>query len=111
MVAVPGRSEELIAESQDQQIFDHLLSQIVVNAEDLFLPPVRLEGLLKRPGGVQIATERLLDLNDAHQHTIAIESDTGASYNQPGDSPIRVAVLFEVLRDSCENTRRQGHVE
>jgi len=46
MIAVPGRAEKLVAESQDQKVLDHLLTQVVVNAEDLLFPPIRLQGFL-----------------------------------------------------------------
>jgi hypothetical protein len=47
MVPVPSSTKELVAESQDQDVLDHLLTQVVVNAEDLVLGPVRGERTLK----------------------------------------------------------------
>ena len=50
MVSIPGSTKELITESQDKQIFNHLLSKIMVDTEDFLLLPVRLERLLEVPG-------------------------------------------------------------
>lgn len=62
MVTVPCSVEELVAESQDENVLDHLLTQVVVDTEDLLLLPVRLQGLLEVAGALQILTEGLLDL-------------------------------------------------
>lgn len=62
MVAVPCSVEELVAESQDENVLDHLLTQVVVDTEDLLLLPVRLQGLLEVAGALQILTEGLLNL-------------------------------------------------
>jgi len=50
VVSIPGSTKELITESQDEQIFNHLLSKIMVDTEDFLLLPVRLERLLEVPG-------------------------------------------------------------
>ena len=47
MVAVPGGTEELVAESQDEDVLDHLLAEIMVDSEDLVLDPVRRQRLLQ----------------------------------------------------------------
>ena len=62
VVTVPCSVEELGAESQDENVLDHLLTQVVVDTEDLLLLPVRLQGLLEVAGALQILTEGLLDL-------------------------------------------------
>ena len=49
MVSIPGSTKELVTESQDEQIFNHLLSKVMVDTENFLLPPVRFEGLLKVP--------------------------------------------------------------
>jgi hypothetical protein len=41
VMAVPSSIEERVSEPQNQQILDHLFTQIVVNAEDLILSPIR----------------------------------------------------------------------
>lgn len=45
VIAVPGCSQELVTESQNQQVLDHLLSEIVVDTEDLLFFPVGLEAI------------------------------------------------------------------
>lgn len=62
VIPVPGRAEELVTKSQDQDILHHLLAQVMVNAEDLLLVPVWLQRLLQLPGAGQILSEWLLDL-------------------------------------------------
>lgn len=62
MVAVPCSVEELVAESEDEDVLDHLLTKIVVDTEDLFLLPVGGQGLLKIARARKILTEWLLDL-------------------------------------------------
>lgn len=47
VMAVPGSVEELVSKAEDEDVLDHLLSEIVVNTEDLVLLPVGLEGLLE----------------------------------------------------------------
>lgn len=61
-MTVPCRVEELVAKPQDQDVLDHLLTQIVVDTEDLLLFPVGVQSLLEIPGALKILTERLLDL-------------------------------------------------
>jgi hypothetical protein len=46
VIPVPGRTKELVAKSQDQDILDHLLAQIVINTEYFLLMPVWLQCLL-----------------------------------------------------------------
>ena len=46
VLAVPGSAKELVAETKNENVLDHFLAQVVVNAENLFLFPVGLQGLL-----------------------------------------------------------------
>lgn len=62
MVSVPCRAEELVAESEDEDVLDHLLTQVVVNAVELVLGPVWRERALKFAGTGKIFAEWLLDL-------------------------------------------------
>ncbi len=41
VVAVPRSTEEFIPKSQDEDVFDHLLTKIVVDTENLLLLPIR----------------------------------------------------------------------
>jgi hypothetical protein len=61
-MAVPGGPEEFVSEPQDENILDHLLSQIVIDSEDFLLLPVRFQGLLQLPGALKIFAKRFLDL-------------------------------------------------
>ena len=74
MVAVPVGSKEFVAESENQDVLDHLLTEVVVDTEDLLLLPVGLQGVLEFPGAAEVLAERLLDLGDNR-----ISSDTRAS--------------------------------
>jgi hypothetical protein len=62
VVTVPGGAEELVTKSEDEQVLYHLLSEVVVDTEDLLLSPIGLERLLKVPGALKVASERLLNL-------------------------------------------------
>jgi hypothetical protein len=62
VVTVPRGVEELVAESQDENVLDHLLTEVVVNTEDLLLLPVRIQSLLQIAGALKILAERLLNL-------------------------------------------------
>ena len=62
MAAVPCGIEELVAESQNKDVLDHLLTKVVIDTEDLLLLPVGLQSLLEVAGALKILTEGLLDL-------------------------------------------------
>ena len=62
MVSVPGGAEELVTESEDQDVLDHLLSKVVVNTEELILRPVRGKCALELAGALKVLAEGLLDL-------------------------------------------------
>lgn len=62
VVTVPGGVEELVTEAHNEDVLDHLLTQVVVNTEDLIFLPVGLEGFLKVTGALKILAEGLLDL-------------------------------------------------
>lgn len=61
-MTVPGGVEELVAKAHDEDVLDHLLTQVVVDTEDLLLLPVGLEGFLEIARAVEVLPERLLDL-------------------------------------------------
>lgn len=62
MVTVPGGVEELVAKAHDEDVLDHLLTQVVVDTEDLLFLPVRLEGFLEFTRALQVFSEWLLNL-------------------------------------------------
>jgi hypothetical protein len=62
VVAVPGCAEEFVTKSQNQDILDHLLAQVMINTENLLLMPVGLQSLLQLPRTFKILSKWLLDL-------------------------------------------------
>lgn len=62
VIAVPSCVEERVAESENEDVLDHLLSEVVINAEDLLLLPVWCESRLKISRALQVLTKWLLDL-------------------------------------------------
>ena len=40
VVTIPSRVQELIAESEDENVFDHFLAKVVINAKDLVFNPI-----------------------------------------------------------------------
>ena len=65
MVTVPGGVEELVAKAHDEDVLDHLLTQVVVDTEDLLFLPVRLESFLEFTRALQVFSEWLLNLFQA----------------------------------------------
>ncbi len=68
VVAVPGRAQERVAESQDENVLDHLLAEIVIDTEELIFLPVGFKRLLELPGARQVLSERFLDLPVCQLH-------------------------------------------
>ena len=66
VVPVPGSAKELVTKSQDQDVLHHLLTQVVVDTEDLIFHPIRRKSLLELTRAAKILTERLLDLRDGY---------------------------------------------
>jgi hypothetical protein len=95
VVAVPCGTKKFVAKSQNQKVLDHLLSKVVVNAENLLLFPVGFERLLKLPGRLQVAAKWFLDLQAVSIPTATLAS--GKSYDQPCNASVRVAVLLQML--------------
>lgn len=73
MVAVPCSVEELVTESENEDVLDHLLAEIVVDTEDLLLLPVRSQSLLQIARARKILAERLLDLLEGKNDALAQE--------------------------------------
>lgn len=46
VIVVPDCSKYLIAEPQHKQVVDDFFSQVVIDAKDLVLSPINIEGLL-----------------------------------------------------------------
>ena len=62
VVTVPGGVEELVAKAHDEDVLDHLLTQVVVDTEDLLFLPVGLEGFLEFTRALQVFSKWLLNL-------------------------------------------------
>jgi hypothetical protein len=62
VVTVPSGVEEFVAEAHDKDVLDHLLTQIVVNTEDLLFLPVGVKGFLEVTRALKVFTEGLLNL-------------------------------------------------
>ena len=62
VVSVPRGAKELVAKSEDEDILDHLLSEVVVDSEQFIFLPVRLQRLLQFSGASQILAKRLFNL-------------------------------------------------
>ena len=63
VVAVPSGAQKGVSKSQNQDVLDHFLAQVVVNPEDLVLGPVGRKCSLELSGTGKVLTERLLDLD------------------------------------------------
>jgi hypothetical protein len=62
VVTVPCSVEELVAESQDQNVLNHLFAEVVIDTENLFLLPVGFQGPLEVARALEVLTEGLLNL-------------------------------------------------
>jgi hypothetical protein len=62
VMAVPGGAKEGVSKTKDENVLDHFLAKVVIDAEELFLLPVGLQRLLELTGAGEVLTERLLDL-------------------------------------------------
>ena len=63
VVSVPGSAKEFVSKSQNENVFDHFLAQVMVNSEDLVLDPIRCKRALKLPRAGKVLSKRLLDLH------------------------------------------------
>lgn len=62
VVAVPGGVEEFVSKTHDEDVLDHLLTEVVIDTEDLLFLPVGVEGFLKVAGALKVLSEGLLNL-------------------------------------------------
>jgi hypothetical protein len=62
VVPVPCGAKELVTKSENEDVLDHLLTQVVIDTVELIFGPVWCERSLKLSGAGEIFTERLLDL-------------------------------------------------
>lgn len=62
VVSVPGSTKEGVAEAHDENVLDHLFTEVVVNTVELLLLPVGLKRLLQLARAGKILAEGLLNL-------------------------------------------------
>ena len=100
MVSVPSGVEEFVAEAHDKDVLDHLLTQVVVNPEDLFFLPVRVKGFLEVTRALKIFTERLFNLYTAR----TCASDVALlfrlcreTHDDPSNAILGIAVPLQLL--------------
>jgi hypothetical protein len=62
VMAVPGGAKEGVSKTKNENVLDHFLAKVVIDAEELILLPVGLQRLLELTGAGEVLTERLLDL-------------------------------------------------
>jgi hypothetical protein len=62
VVPVPSCAEELVAEPENEDVLDHLLTKVMINTVKLVLVPVGGKRALELSGAREIFAKRLLDL-------------------------------------------------
>ena len=95
--AVPEGLENRVGETQDEEILDGLLAEVVVDAEDLGFAEIPGGDGVEVDGGVEVLAEGLLD------DDLALEVGAEPAGGEAG--------LAEVLEDGLEDGRRGRDVE
>ncbi|MCY1242489.1 hypothetical protein D9M72_554520 [compost metagenome] len=72
IVRVPERFEQLVRETQRQDVLDRFLAQVVVDPEHSIRREHRLHDVIKLPGGLEVVPERLLDDHTAPLVTLSL---------------------------------------
>ena len=62
VIPIPSCTKELVTKSDNEDILDHFLAQIVVNPENLIFMPVWTQCALELPRAWKIFAEWFLDL-------------------------------------------------
>lgn len=60
---IPNRPKDLIAKPQYKKVVHNLLSQIMIDPEDLIFSPIRIESFLKLPRTFEVVAEWFLYLS------------------------------------------------
>ncbi len=94
VVVVPEGLKEGIAKADGQDVPDHLLAQVVVNAVDLAFLQRLGNALVKRPGAVQVRAKRLF-----YHHPVA------------GVAPLGQAVFMQMAHHRLKMLRRHRQEE
>ena len=61
IVAVPDRLDERVGETEDQQVLDRLLAEVVIDAVDLVLAEILVQLEVQHARALEILAEGLLD--------------------------------------------------
>lgn len=100
VLTVPSGVEEFVAEAHDKDVLDHLLTQIVVNSEDLLFLPVRFKGFLEVTRTLKVFTEGLLNLYATKSCASVIALPFGLwreTHDDPSNAVLGIAVLLQML--------------
>ena len=97
VATVPERLEDRVGETQDEEVLDGLLAEIVVDAEDLRLAEIAGGDGVEMDGGGEVLAERLLD------DDLAFEFGAEAAAGEAG--------LSEILKDRLEDRGGSRDVE
>jgi hypothetical protein len=65
VMSAPVGAKELVSESEDEQVLDHLLTKVVVDTVDFFLFPIWLERSLKLSRAFKVFAKGLLNLYES----------------------------------------------
>ncbi len=95
IVRVPQRLEQLVRETQRQDVLDRFLTQVVVDPEHRIRREHRLHNVVQLPGGLQVMPERLLDHHPPPLLALSL----------------RQAVLGQLPADLLKRLRRNGQIE
>src|SRR3990170_142452 len=77
VVAIPDRLEDAVGEAKEEDVLHRLLAQVVVDAIDLVLAQVAVQGGVELTGGLQVAAEGFLD--DHAPPSVAVVDQSSAS--------------------------------
>lgn len=96
MITVPHSAKHRIPKPKSHEILDHLLTQIMVDAEDLGFFPVRCQFLMQVDGGFEIPPKGLFDLENGkglfEPRSCSMEEDI-QTYDNLRFTIFRVAIL------------------
>jgi hypothetical protein len=73
VVTVPCGTKKLVTESENENVLNHLLAQIMIDTEDFLLLPVGLQGLLQFPRASKILAEWFFNLRTSASEICSIK--------------------------------------
>jgi hypothetical protein len=96
VVTVPGGTKELVTESENENILNHLLAQIMIDTEDFLFLPVGLQSLLQFPRASEILAEWFLDLLSWSAIFMDSKNDK-AAHNNSRNAFLGIAVSLQLI--------------